>query len=627
MKKFILLLSVILFCHALYSGKISHGNSIYGTKGLKYKPGETYEHANKSAPKGGTITLSTLGSFTKLNPYSLKGTPAQGLGLVFENLADGSQDSDEPFSQYGLIAEKFELADDHKSIIFHINKKAAFSDKHPLTADDVVFSFNLISNPEYHPFYKAYYRDVEKAEKIDDYTVKFVFRKYNQELPMIVGQLPILPKHIYGMEGKKFGEDFDEIAIGSGPYIVDSFDRGSHITLKRNPEYWGKELPVNRGRYNFDKIIYKIFLSPIPEREALKGGQIDAQQISSSKDWAMEFNGKYVKNNYIKKATFSHNRVSGMQCYVFNLRDSIFRDINVRKAISAVFDFDNMNKNLFYNQYKRQTCFFDNNKEMMSRGPAEGEVREILLSLRKKYGKKFVPKDAITRGPYTIGTLKDGSEMSIKDRIQVANSLLDKDGYVYNKGLGVREKDGKLLKFEILIHSSGWEKIVNPFIERLAEIGIKATYRLVQPAEYMKKVKKFDFDMIVYTFGQSMSPGNEQRDSWTSKAASVEGSRNVIGIQNPAIDDIVERLIGAKNRKELLTYVKVLDRILCANFYVIPQWYIDYDRAIYWNRFSGPEKYASKTYFISNFINWWWFDKEKDQKLKKAKESETKLVD
>ena len=605
---------------SLCAGNRSHGNSIYGGRNLKYKPGEAYSYANPDAPKGGRINLGSLGAFTKLNPYSLKGTAAPGLGLIFETLADSSQDADEPFAQYGLIAEAFQPADDGMSITFYLNKNARFSDNTALTADDVVFSYNLISDPEYHPFYKSYYADVEKAEKIDDYTVKFHFRKKNQELPMILGQLPVLPRHIYGVEGKKFGEDFDEIAVGSGAYTVESFDRGRHITYKRNPQYWGRNLPVNRGRYNFDSITYKIFLSPIPQREALKGGQIDAEQISSSKDWAMEFNGRFVENNYLRKKIFRHNRVSGMQCYVFNLRKKIFQDINVRKAVSAVFDFDWLNKNLFYSQYKRQTCFFDNNTEMMSRGPATGKVREKLLKLQQKYGRENVPDDAVKRGPYTIGTLKNGSIMPIKDRIVLANRLLDYKGYKFNRKAQCRMKDQLQLKFSILIYSSGWEKIVNPFIERLAEIGIKADYRLVQPAEYMEKVRKFDYDMIVYTFGQSMSPGNEQRDFWSSKAAAIEGSRNVAGIANPAVDNIVEQLIAAADRKKLITDVKVLDRILCSEFYVIPQWYIDYDRAVYWNRFSSPETYASKSYFISNFINWWWLDKDKADKLKQAKE-------
>ena len=616
------ILVLCAFTLELSAAEPTYGISLYGPTDLKYKEGETYAHANPNAPKGGILKLTWLGSFTKLNPFSLKGNPAPGAGMAFETLMDSSVDGDEPFAEYGLLAEKVQLADDKNSITYFMNKKAKFSDGKPVTADDVVFSFNLIQDPEFLPHYKSYYEDVEKAEKIDDHTVKFTFKKFNQELPMIVGQLSILPKHIYGVEGKKFGEDFDETAVGSGAYMVEAFDKSTHITLKRNPDYWGRDIPVNRGRYNFDKIIFKVFLSDIPAREALKGSLIDAEQIAISKDWALEFGGDYFKKNYIKKETFKHNRVSGMQCYVFNLRKQIFQDIKVRKAIAAVMDFEFMNKNYFYNQYKRQVCYFDNNKEMMSRGPAEGKVKEILTALQEKYGKENVPKDAIARGPYNVGDLPDGATMPIEERIKLANKMLDEEGYLYDKELGARKKGDNKLGFEILIANQTWEKIVNPFIERLNEIGIKATYRLVQPAEYFEKIKDFKYDMIVTTFGQSMSPGNEQRNYWSSKEVDVKGSMNLIGIKNPAIDDMVEQLIAARDRKSLVACVQVLDRILCANHYVVPHWYIDYDRAIFWNRFSGSKVYASKASFMDNLISWWWYDADKDKKLQEARDAD-----
>lgn len=626
----LLFLLILGLLRPLPAGEPRHGISLYGPQDLKYKPGQCYEHANPQAPKGGTLKLFILGSFTKLNPYSLKGRVAPGLGLglglVFENLVDDSSDGDEHFSQYGLIAEKIAVAADRLAITYYLNPKARFSDGKPLTADDVIFSFNLIKHPEYHPFYKAYYADVEKAEKLDRHTVRFTFKKYNQELPLIMGQLAILPKHVYGVEGKDFGKDFDDLAVGSGPYVVESFERGKHMTLKRNPDYWGKDLPVNRGRYNFDRIIYKVFLSAIPARESLKGGQTDANQISSSKDWAREYSGAFVKMNYIKKRTFAHNRVAGMQCYVFNLRKPLFKDIKVRKAIAAAFDFEYMNQNLFYSQYTRQLCFFDNNKKMYSRGPAAGEVRRILLELRKKYNqpaakKYYVPKHAITRGPYNIGDLPGGGRLSIHDKITLANIFLDKEGWIYDREAGARKKGRQLLKFEILISNAGWERIVNPFIERLREIGVKASYRLVQPAEFVKKVKDFKFDMIVAVFGQGSSPGNEQRNMWLSKAADITGSRNVVGMKNPAIDEAVGKIVAASDRKTLVTYVQVLDRILCANHYVIPHWYIAYDRAIYWNRISGPKKYAAKSAFLDNVINWWWYDQDKARRLAAAKQA------
>ncbi|MHC4884743.1 MAG: extracellular solute-binding protein [Planctomycetota bacterium] len=609
----------------------SHGLALYSQADLKYGPNEPYAHANPNAPKGGTLNLGTLGAFTKLNPFSLKGNAAPGIGgLIFETLMDGSQDGDEAFSQYGLIAEKVSVAVDRLSMTYFLNPKAAFSDGKPLTADDVVFSFNLIKDPAFAPSYRSYYQDVVGVEKVDAHTVRFRFAKYNQELPLIVGQLSILPKHVYGAPGKKFGDDFDEMAVGSGPYVIDSFDRSKHITYKRNPEYWGRDLSVNRGRYNFDKVVCKVFLDPVTRREALKGGVIDVEMISSSKDWALEFNGKFVKMGYMRKATFPHNRVSGMQCYVFNLRKPIFQSIKVRKAISAVFDFEHLNKNLFYNQYVRQRCYFDNNKEMMSRGPAEGRVKEDLLALREKHndvkaGKLFVPKDAVSRGPYHIGELRNGTTLPHKDRIALANQMLDALGFAYDKEAGARRKGDLVLSFKITLYSQAFERVITPFKENCAKIGVKVTHRLVQPAEFGKRLKAFDFDMMIYPYGQSMSPGNEQRNYWTTKAADTRGSANFIGIRNPAVDEVVERLVEARTRKDLVRHVQVLDRILCANFYVIPHWYINYDRAIYWNRISGPKRYASRSYFVfaggGNVIDWWWYDAAKAKKLEAARKA------
>ncbi|MFC1477912.1 extracellular solute-binding protein [Candidatus Margulisiibacteriota bacterium] len=621
MRKFYLFLFILLYAIPLWSAeKPAHGLALYGPQDLKYRKGQPYKHANVRAPKGGTLTLSSLGSFTKLNPFTLKGVAAPGLGMVFETLVDGSADEDEAFSQYGLLAEKITLPKDRMSITYHLNKKAKFSDGEPLTADDVVFSFNLIKDPEYAPFYKAYFADVLKVEKIDDHTVTFHFKKFNQELPLIMGQLSILPKHIYGIPGKKFGKDFDNmIPVGSGPYIVKAFDYGKYISYRYTPDYWGLDITANKGRYNFDDIIFKIFLDPITEREAIKGGLIDARQVNISKDWALEYKGEYVKKNYMKREEFKHNRVSGMQCYVFNLRNPIFQDINIRKAISAVFDFDYMNKNLFYGQYKRQVCYFDNNREMMSRGPAIGRVRDLLYGLQNKYnkpGKDYVPDDAIEVGPYNIGDYP--KQLPIEQKIKQANKLLSYMGWRYDKNTGARQKNGKVLKFTILISSQTWVRIVNPFIESLKKIGVKADYRLVQPAEYAAAVESFNFDMIVGVFGQSMSPGNEQRDFWASKAADTKGSSNVIGIKNPAIDELIKELINADSRKSLVGHVRALDRILCANFYVIPHWFIDYDRAIYWNRISGPKRYASKSGFTANVLNWWWYDPHKAVRLDDA---------
>ncbi|HAR65173.1 MAG TPA: ABC transporter substrate-binding protein [Lentisphaeria bacterium] len=629
----ILLASVLLVLPLFAAPPVSsHGLAIYGPEDLKYGLDQHYAHANPDAPKGGTLRMSTLGAFTKLNPFSLKGRPAPLLSLVFETLMDGSDDSDEAFSQYGLIAQRVTLAEDRLSVTYQLNPAAVFSDGHPLTADDVVFSFNLIQDPQYTPTMKSYYADVKSAEKIDDHTVIFTFSTYNQELPLILGQLSILPKHIYGADGKVFGRDFDEIAIGSGPYVVDNFDTAKFITYKRNPNYWGTQIPVNRGRYNFDTVRVLLYLDPNAELQALTGGLVDIKMVSSSKDWALSFDGDSIQKNYIRKATFSHNRVSGMQCFVMNLRRAQFQSRDVRMALAAAMDFEYMNKNLFYGQYKRQVCFFDNHAEMRSRGPAAGKVRERLIALRKKHNDAktrtiHVYRDAITRGPFNVGEIPGQPVASIEDRLASANKLLEAKGWLYHEEAECRVKDGVELKFSILLSNKGWVRLVNPFIENLRTIGAKIDYQLVQPAEFSKRYKEFDFDMIVDGFGQSESPGNEQRDKWTTRAADTSGSSNSIGLKNPAVDEVVEALIASPSREELVINVQVLDRILCAGHYIIPHWYIDYDRGVYWNRFGHVDRYAAKAYFEDNVLNWWWFDAARESALQAARDAGTALPD
>ncbi len=597
-----------------------HGLSIYGPSGLKYKSGQSYDFSNPSAPKGGHLTLSSYGAFTKLNPMSLKGVVAPGVGtLVFETPMDSSSDDDEPFSQYGNLVEKVDLAQDRMTMIYHIRKNAKFSDGHPVTAEDFVFSFKLIQDPEYHPFYKQYFKDISNVEKLDDHKVKYTFAIVNQELPLITGQMPILPKHIYGKPGKKFGSDFDEIAVGSGPYIVEKYDFGKYITLKRNPNWWGKDLPINQGRYNFDKITWKIYLDPVAIREAFKGGAIDAEQISSSRDWALDYKGDFVKKGYYIRDEIPHKRVAGMQGYVLNLRNDFFNSRKIRAAIAMVFDFDWSNKNLFYGQYTRNDCYFDNNEEMKSQGVPQGNVKKILLDLRKKYG-SAVPKTALTK---PVGAPGQGQPLA--RNIAVANKLLDSTGWKVGED-GIREKNGKKFNIELLLNNPQWQRISEPYKNNLKKIGVDLTIKLVQPAEYEERVRSFKFDMIVFNYPQSRSPGNEQRDFWGSEAAKTPGSRNISGISNPAIDELIEVIVSADTRKKLVDNIQALDRILTHQFITVPHWYISYDRVVYWNRFSRPEKNPSQAPTLNNIIEWWWEDPAKAKKLKEARKTKSSLL-
>lgn len=616
----ILLLGGLLL-PAMLPAEPSHGLALYGPQDLKYGPDEAFDCANPDAPKGGSLRMPSFGSYTKLNYFSLKGVFAPGLvELVFETLMESSPDPEESFSQYGMLAEKVEVAEDRMSITYWLQKEARFNDGVPLTADDVIFSFNLIQDPEYQPFFKAYYADVDRAEKIDDHTVRFIFKQTNQELPLIMGQLYILPRHVYGVAGKEFGKDFDDVLpVGSGPYrVVPDYSPSSHITYERNPDYWGIDHPKNQGKYNFDRITYRLYMDPIGMREALKGGEVDASLIQSSKDWALEYAGPYVRKGFLRKEALPNERIPGMQCFAFNLRKPVFRDREVRKVVASLFDFEYLNHHHFYDQYTRTLGYWDNNPEMMSRGPAKGEVRKELLRLREAHGDAYVPADAIDRGPYNMGYGLDGKPFPIEARIRAAKTRLDELGWVYDADKGVRVKGGRELRFEIMLTSEGWSRLVNPFIESLKEAGIKCNYRLVQSAEFMKAVNEFKFDLIVERFMMSQSPGNEQRNYWTRESADIPGSRNTVGIRNPAADELVEKVIGAQSRHELISSVQALDRVLMSNHYVIPQWHIDYDRVVLWDKYAYPEKVSPKLRFDYNMLWWMWYDAEKAATLDQA---------
>ncbi len=612
MNKFITLLFSLIFALPTFAQALP-GLSLYGPEGLKYKADEPYSYANTKSVKGGRLVLADFGAFTKLNPLSLKGVPSPGLnGLIFQTAMDSSADDDEAFSQYGALVESVELSEDRMSMIYHIYKDAKFSDGKPVTADDFVFSFNLIQDPEYHPFYKAYFHDIKSAEKIDDHTVKYQFSIFNQELPLITGQMTILPKHIYGEAGKKFGSDFDQVAVGSGPYIVEKYEFGKYITLKRNKNWWAKDLAKNLGRYNFDEITWKIFLDPVAQREAFKGEGYDVIQVNSSRDWALDYQGDYVKKGYYKREKFPHNRVAGMQGFAMNTRNDLFKSRKVRAAVALAFDFEWSNKNLFYGQYTRNQNYFDNNSEMKPQGLPQGNVKTLLENLRQKY-KGHVPKTTLTK---PVGAPGEGQ--ALEKNLALASSLLDSAGWKMGP-TGIRTKDGKPFKFKLVLVSPAFQRISEPYKNNLAKIGLDMDIQVVQVAQYEEILRDFKFDMIVANFGQSRSPGNEQRSMWSSEAADTPGSRNMMGIKNPAIDELIDLIVKAGTRKELVDAIQALDRILTHQFYMVPHWYIAYDRAAYWNKFSRPKNNPSQSPIISNIVEWWSYDADLAKKLETAR--------
>ncbi len=608
-----------LFVCMLFSSVFAatqNGLSLYGPKHLKYKPGQSYAYSNPNAPKGGHLVLADFGAYTKLNPSSLKGVPAPGIAnLIFQTPMDSSADDFEPFSQYGSLVEKVELADDRMTMIYHINKDAIFSDGHPVTADDFVFSFNLLKDPESHPISKQYFKDIKTVTKISSHKVKYTFAIYNQELPLITGQMTSFPKHVYGEKGKSFGSDFDEVAIGSGPYKIKSFEFGKHITFEKNKNWWGENLGINKGRYNFDEITWKIYLDPVAMREGFKGGDFDAHMVNSSRDWALDFKGDFVKKNYYIRGSFPHSRVAGMQGFVMNQRNDIFLSRKVRAAVAMVFDFQWSNKNLFYGQYTRNECYFDNNPEMKAKALPNSEVKSLLQKLRAKHGSPFVPKTTLTK---PVGA--PGQDQSLEKNIQIANALLDSAGWQMEAD-GIRSKNGKRMAINLVLNSPLFQRIVEPYKNNLKKIGVKLDIKVVQIAKYEEILRNFNFDMIVANYPQSRSPGNEQRSMWSTEAASTPGSRNYMGIKNPAVDDLINNIVEAKSRKELINSIQAMDRILTHQFYIVPNWYISYDRIVYWNKFSHPKINASQSSIINNILEWWWHDENKATTLTKARAS------
>jgi microcin C transport system substrate-binding protein len=617
-------------------GEPSHGMALYGPQDLKYKDWSKQGHfdcVNPDAPKGGELRIGFPGGLTKLNPYSLKGyyLPYPSI-LIFETLMTGSPDPDEPFSMYGLLAEKAEIAADRLSITYWLNPKAHWSDGKPVTADDVIFTFAAFQDPGCIPYYRNYYSEVERLEKLDDRTVRFILKNAsNQELPLITGQMPVLPRHIYGVAGKNFGDDFQNVLVGSGPYKLKAFspDFSEHITLERDPNWWGKDLPVNRGCYNFDTIIFRLYQDSGRIKDDIKSmnpaSQLDVMLVYSSGEWAKEFDNQLVQNNWLVKKPFPHQRVPYIQGFFLNLRKPIFKDIRIRKVIGSAIDFEKMNRDLFYRLYIRQISYWDNNPEIMSRGPAQGKVADLLVALNKKYGDAAVPRDAWERGPYNMDTAVDSRQMSISDRIAAASIYLDSIGWKYDRRRGVRVKNDQELAFEILVDESGWLRIIDGFAENLRKMGIRCSQRVVQPAEIERKIREFDFDMLISNIRTSESPGNELFDYFHSRNAMSPGSSNLSGIQNPAVDEILTQIIRSRNRIDLVAAVKALDRILCANHYLILQWYLNYDRMIYWNRLGYPEQQSWRIDYPYNVLTYWWADADKAAKLKSAMEKKRKL--
>lgn len=579
-----------------------HAISMHGD--IKYGAEFThFDYANPDAPKGGTLRLSALGStFDTFNPFSLKGNKVEGAGLPYETLS--IQSDDEPFTGYGLLAETIEVPADRSWVSYELRKTARWQDGKPVTPQDVVFSFHTLMEKG-HPRYRFYYGDVAKVEITGPRSVKFTFKNNeNRELALIMGQMPILPQHYWA--DKDFQKTTLTPPLGSGPYKVKSFEAGRNVVYTRIKDYWGENLAVNAGRYNFDEIQFDYYRDATVAIEAFKGGAFDYRYENIAKNWATAYDIKEVHDGLIKKLRIEHEVGTGMQGFVFNLRRTKFQDPKVRQALAYGFDFDWANKNLFHNEYSRTNSYWSNS-ELASRGLPQGAE----LALLEKYRGK-IPEAVFTtqyKAPKTDGSGK------IRSNLKQAVGLLKEAGWKIQKGKLVHVKTGEPMRFEILLVSPAWERIVLPFKKNLARLGIDVSVRMVDSAQYKQRTDTFDYDIIVDVFSQSQSPGNEQLNYWTSAAAQRQGSRNSAGIQNPVIDELVDLVISAPSRKDLVLRTRALDRVLLWNHFVIPNWHLKVARIVSWDRFGMPQTYPK---YNPGYAAWeyWWLDGTKDSALR-----------
>ena len=570
-----------------------HGIAIHGEPG--YPPDfRHFRYVNPNAPKGGIVRRAATGTFDSLNPYILKGVPAAGLGDVFETLMASSLD--EASTEYGLIAESVETPPDRSWVIFNLRREARFHDGKPITADDVVFTFETLKTKG-HPRFRAYYASVERAEKLGERRVRFSFKGgENRELPVIVGQLPVLPKHYW--EGRDFAKTTLEPPLGSGPYRIERVEPGKSIVLRRVPTYWGTTLPVNVGHNNFDEIRYEYFRDRTVQRQALRAGQFDIFQENAAKDWALGYDIPAVRDGFLKKEEIRHELPTGMQAFVFNTRRALFKDARVRQALGLVFDFEWSNRILYFGQYARTRSFFSNSELAAVGPPMPGE-----LAILERYRGR-VPDSVF--GPAWEPPETDG-QGNIRPQMREAFRLLKEAGWVVREGTLVDAATGRPFQFEILLNSPALERLALAYARNLKRLGIEARVRSVETAQYKNREDDFDFDCIVDVFGQSLSPGNEQRDFWGSKAAQTKGSRNSIGIAEPVVDELIDLLIAAPDREALIARTRALDRVLSAGYYAVPQFHSRTFRVLYWDKFGKPTtapRYALGT-------NTWWIDPAK----------------
>ena len=590
---------------AVLTGGVSaeprHGLSVFGE--LKYPADfKHFDYVNPDAPKGGRlVTMGTSGAstFDSFNDYILKGDAAHGLEYLFDSLMVRAQD--EPDAVYGLIAETAEVAGDHLSATFKLRPEAKFADGTPVTADDVVFSFTTLKEKG-RPEYKLTLRDVVKAEAIDPATVRYTFQgELIRDLPLVVATLPVLSKAYYAKEN--FEETTLKPPLGSGPYAIKDFRPGTYVAYKRREDYWAKDLPVNRGRFNFDELRYDYYRDRNVELEAIKSGQLDLREEFTSVNWATGYDIPAVRAGRLIKDTLPDARPSGAQDYFLNTRRDKFKDVRVREALDLAFDFEWSNKKLFYGLYKRTASFFENS-DMMATGKPSAEELALLESFKDKL------PPAVFDEPY-VPPVSDASGNN-RDNLKKARELLIAAGWTPGNDRFLRNAKGETLDIEFLMFEPMFERITGPYSENLKRIGINATLRMVDPAQYERRMKSFDFDSSVQRYALRLTPGIELRSFWGSEAAKIDGSFNLAGIADPVVDALADKVMAAKSRTELVTATRAIDRVLRAGHYWVPHWYKASHTIAFWNKFSRP---AKKPPYDPGIIDTWWYDAAKAEAL------------
>ena len=565
-----------------------HAQTLYG-EAPKYPANfKHFEYVNPAAPKGGTLRQAGFGSFDSLNPFINKGVPADDISMIYDTLT--RQSLDEPFTVYGLLAAKIETAPDNAWVRFYLRPEARFHDGQPVTADDVKFTFDTLMSKG-APMYRGYYADVDRVEVEDPLRVRFVFKQAgNRELPLIVGQLPVLPKHWWAE--RDFSKGNLDIPLGSGPYKVANVQAGRSIRYERVSDWWGKDLPVNRGFYNFATLQIDYYRDNTVALEALKAGQFDYWMEMSAKNWATAYNTEAVANGQLIKEEIANHNPTGMQGFIFNTRRPVFSDRRVREAFGLMFDYEWANRQLFNGAYTRTRSYFDNSELASSGLPSDAELK-LLEPLRE-----HVPPQVFTDAYQPPVT--DGSGI-IREQQRRAYQLLQEAGWRV-EGDQMLDSTGTPVKVEFLLAQTEFERVLLPYKRNLADLGIELVIRRVDVSQYINRLRSRDFDLMVGGFGQSNSPGNEQREYWHSSSADNPGSRNFIGLKDPAVDSLVEGLINADSRDSLITHTRALDRVLLWGHYVVPNWHIKTWRVAYWNRFEHPK--VSPKYDIG--LHTWW---------------------